>query len=201
MDRRTFLGASAVALTVTLLDQPNVLASGQVLKLPEPDTKGGLPLMQCLAKRHTNRDLGAEDLTLPEVSNILWAAYGVNRKDGRHVIPTARNQQKVMVFAVLGDGVWKYLPEKNSIEKVLDDDRRKDFDGSAMILLYAAPANDQFGGMHVGAMYQNVGLYCASKGYANCVKYMRCDILDSVLPFPDGWKVLISQSVGPVKKK
>ena len=154
------------------------------------------PLMECLKKRQTNRRLGSEDLTLPELSNLLWVAYGVNRSDGRHVIPTARNQQKVMLFAVLGDGVWKYLPEKNSIAKVLDGDRRSDFDGSSLILLFAAPTNDQFGGMHVGSMYQNVGLYCASKDYPNCVKHTRCDILDKVLPLPSGWKVLISQSIG-----
>ena len=197
MDRRTFLTASFIALTAQLLEQPQpAYAAGQVVVLPAPDKKGGLPLMQCLQKRQTNRHLGNEDLTLPEISNLLWAAYGVNRSDGRHVIPTARNQQKVMLFAALGDGVWKYLADKNSIEKVLDGDRRSAFDGSSMILLFAAPTSDMFGGMHVGSMYQNVALYCASQDYPNCVKHTNCNALDKYLPLPSGWKVLISQSIG-----
>ena len=201
MNRRTFLGLGGALVALSLIDQPPMaLASGQVVRLPAPDFQGGMSLMECLQKRHTDRNLGSEDFTLSELSNILWAAYGVNRPDGRHVIPTARNQQKVMLFVVLGDGVWKYLAEKNSIEKMLDGDRRKNFDGSSLILLYAAPGDDIFGGMHVGSMYQNVGLYCASKGYPNCVKYTHHDALDRVMPLPSGWKVLITQSVGSKQK-
>lgn len=197
MDRRSFIAAGSTILLANLLNPASSFGGGrQVVRLPAPTTTGGLPLMDCLQNRHTDRRLGSEDLPLPEISNILWAAFGVNREDGRHVVPTARNQQKVAVFAVLGDGVWRYLPEQNSIEKVVDGDRRKNFDGSSLILLYAAPSSDIFGGMHVGSMYQNVGLYCASQGFPNCVKYTGHDFLDKELPLPQGWKVLITQSVG-----
>ena len=193
--RRAFMTAATGALVVRLLHPAFASAGGKVVTLPKPMMQGGRPLLDCLRERATNRNLGGEDLTLTEISNLLWVAFGINRPDGRHVIPTARNAQKVCVYAVLGDGVWLYHPKNNSIECVLEGDQRKRFDGSALILLYAAPASDMFAGMHVGSMYQNVGLYCASKGFPNCVKYTNHDRLDKEIQLPQGWKVFITQSI------
>ena len=201
MQRRTFLLAGAATVATNLMGglwpaQANVT----LVQLPTPATTGGRPLLTCLKERHTDRHLGGEDIPLPQLSTLLWAAWGINRADGRHVIPTARNEQKVLLFVVLGDGVWQYLPEKNSIQKVLDGDQRRRFDGASLILLYAAPAGDIFSGMHVGSMYQNVGLFCAQEGLPNCVKYQRHDALDKELTLPRGWKVLITQSIGSLAR-
>ncbi|MCR5813508.1 MAG: nitroreductase family protein [Desulfovibrio sp.] len=197
MHKRSFLWVKASILALALCLTPDlVFANGQVVTLPAPDTSGGRPLMACLKDRKSERHFATDDISLPELSSLLWAAWGVNRADGRHVIPTARNEQKVRLLVVLGDGVWQYLPEKNSIEKVMDGDQRKRFDNASLILLYAAPAGELFSGMHVGSMYQNVALYCASEGLPNCVKYSRHDALGSELKLPKGWKVLITQSVG-----
>ncbi|MBR3663631.1 MAG: nitroreductase family protein [Desulfovibrio sp.] len=202
MHKRSFLWAGAAILALGFLGTPNLaLANGPVVVLPAPDTSGGRPLMACLKDRKTDRRLTGEDLPLPDLSSLLWAAWGVNRPDGRHVVPTARNEQKVMLFVVLSDGVWQYQPENNSIKKVLDGDQRKRFDNASLILLYAAPAGELFSGMHVGSMYQNVGLYCASEGLPNCVKYTRHDALAGELKLPKGWKVLITQSVGSARNR
>ncbi|MCR4667220.1 MAG: nitroreductase family protein [Desulfovibrio sp.] len=171
-------------------------ADGQIVQLPAPDMQGGRPLLACLKDRHSDHHPGGEDFTLPQLSTLLWSAWGINRPDGRHVIPTARNQQKIRLYAVLSDGVWQYLPERTSIQKVLDGDMRKRFDNATMIFLYAAPAGDIFSAMHVGSMYQNVALYCASEGFANCVKQASRDALDKELSLPKGYKVLITQSIG-----
>ena len=199
MHRRSFLWAGAVTLALTLFAAPDrIAANGTIVTLPVPNTSGGRPLMACLKDRKSERHLAGDDISLPELSSLLWAGFGVNRADGRHVVPTARNEQKVRLLVVLGDGVWQYLPEKNSIEKVLDGDQRRRFDNASLILLYAAPAGELFSGMHVGSMYQNVALYCASEGLPNCVKFSRHDALDGQLKLPKGWKVLITQSVGSV---
>ena len=197
MERRSFLVAGTATLAMALFDgvEP-VYARGQVVDLPAPMTSGGKALLQCMKERRTNRKLDGADLRLEQLSTLLWTAWGVNRADGRHVVPTARNEQRVQVYAVLADGVWQYQPEKNAIKKVLDGDQRKRFDGSTLILLYAGPKDDIFAGMHVGSMYQNVGLYCASEGLANCVKYTKHDLLDKELPLPKNWTVYIAHSLG-----
>ncbi|MCR5562665.1 MAG: nitroreductase family protein [Desulfovibrio sp.] len=197
MNRRDFLCAGATVAAAAMVLPGLAFAGGErtTVALQRPDTAGGKPLMTCLAERRTNRDLGREDVDLPTLGALLWAAWGINRENGRHVVPTAMNKQQVAVYAVRGDGVWEYLPKEHAIARVLEGDRRSLFDGSGLVLLYAAPREDRFAGMHVGSMYQNVGLCCASTGLANCVKFQKRDALDSELPLPKGWMTYISQSV------
>ena len=105
------------------------------------------------------------------------------------------NRQRIAVYAALKDGVWLYRPAEHVLELALAGDRRDDFDGSACVLLYAAPREDPFAGVHVGSMYQNVGLYCASSGLANCVKHQHHDALDRELSLSDGWEVVMVHSI------
>ena len=199
MNRRAFMGAGAAALIAGIIGPAEIARAtagdNRTLPLPKPDAAGGKPLMDCLRNRRTNRNLSRDDLDIATLGSLFWAAWGVNRDDGRHVIPTGRNRQEILVYAVRGDGVWEYIPRGHAMKRVINGDRRGDFDGAGCILLYAAPARDMFAPMHVGAMFQNVGLYCAATGLANCVKYQRRDALDAELPLPDGWMVHISHSV------
>ena len=105
------------------------------------------------------------------------------------------NNRQAMVFAVRSDGVWEYLPQELAMKRLVDGDRRSSFDGAGLVLLYAVPSEDRFAAMHVGSMYQNVGLYNASVGFANCVEYQRHDALDTELPLPQSLKTYITQSV------
>jgi hypothetical protein len=66
-----------------------------LIQLLPPQTKGGMPLMEALANRKTNRDFTQDELTPQQLSNLLWAAAGVNRPDGRRTAPTARNAQQI----------------------------------------------------------------------------------------------------------
>ncbi len=201
MDRRTFLGMSAAAAAALTLSGPTPVraaaaaADGKEIALPDPDREGGRPLMACLNARRSKHRPGKRELTTEQLSNVLWAAWGINDAKGKHVTPTAMNRRQIEVYAVLPDGVWLYLPEKHALKRVLMEDRRATFDNSGCILLYAAPVAEQFSPMHVGAIFQNVGLYCASAGLNNCVKYQRYDALDAELPLQNGWKVFITHSI------
>ena len=135
MDRRTFLSSAAAlviagASTAQAAEPAKGNGDGRVVELPKPDMKGGKPLMECLALRRTNRTFTDAELSLELLSGLLWSAWGVNRENGKHVIPTAMNYQKLIVFAVRGDGVWQYLPEKNAVKRVIAGDQRSRFDRS-----------------------------------------------------------------------
>lgn len=199
MDRRTFLSSAAAlviagASTAQAAGPAKGDGDGRIIELPKPDLKGGKPLMECLSLRRTSRTFTDAELSPELLSGLLWSAWGINRENGKHVIPTAMNYQKLIAFAVRGDGVWQYLPEKNAVKRVIAGDQRSRFDHSGCILLYCVPDDDPFGAMHCGSAYQGVGLYCASKGLANCVKWQHHDALDGQLPLPSGWKVAITQS-------
>ena len=174
--------------------------SAQSVKvLPSPDKLDGKSLMQALASRKSDRNISDKALSNQELSNLLWATWGVNRFDGKRTAPTARDSRKVEVYVVLADGVWLYNAVNNQLEQVLKTDERQKYSSAGATLLFAADASDDFAKMHVGSLYQNAGLYCASAGLANVVKGTGKDALKNVLTLPIGYEVMIIQSVGYAK--
>ncbi|MDR3320398.1 MAG: nitroreductase family protein [Desulfovibrio sp.] len=165
--------------------------------LPQPIKSGGIPLVEAMAKRKTAREFSGRGVSEQDLSNLLWAAWGVNRADGKRTIPTSRNRQEAIVFVVLKSGVWRYEAVKNTLILVADVDALFSFGNAPLTLIYAALAGDDSGGMHVGSMYQNVGLYCASAGLANVVKSTGRDALDALsLKLPSGYKAYVVHSIG-----
>ena len=189
------LCGALVALPACAKAAPGNESGAARMVLPAPDKSGGKPLMQALALRASNRSISRQPLPERDLSNVLWAAWGVNRPDGRRTVPTARNTQAVALYAAKADGVWRYEGERHELVKVLNEDWRSKFGGAPLTLIYAAEEGP-YAGMHVGSMYQNAGLYCASAGLANVVKGTGVSELRGRLPLPSGYSVLIIQLVG-----
>lgn len=168
----------------------------KITVLPEPDKTGGKTLMESLSLRKSDRSIDSRALSQQELSNLLWATWGANRSDGKRTAPTARNSQKVEVYAVLESGVWLYDGIKNELKLALDKDARNKYSPAGVTLLYAVPSNDSYGLMHAGSLYQNAGLYCASAGLANVVKASGKDALKGELKLPSGYEIVIIQSIG-----
>lgn len=185
----------ALCLQLVLVEKA-VAFDGQKISLPAPDKAGGMPLMQALANRHTSRDLKNDPLPSQELSNILWAAFGINREDGKRTAPTARDSRALYLYVAMQGGVYSYDAAKNELDMVLAADTRAKFGGAPVTLLYVAPENDPAAPLHVGSVYQNVGLYCASAGLANSVKLTGIDALKDELPLPKGLRVFIVHSIG-----
>lgn len=166
------------------------------MALPAPEKTGGKPLMEALAARSSNRSVADTALSDQTLSNLLWATWGVNRADGHRTAPTAKNTQAIQVYAALESGVWLYDGAKNELVMAMERDTRSTFGGAPLTLLYAVPEKDAAGGMHAGSLYQNAGLFCASEGLANVVKTTGSRALDGKLRLPEGYKVIVVQSVG-----
>lgn len=172
-------------------------AANSIISLPAPNTQGGMPLMQAMKQRKSERAFSDREVDPGDLSNVLWAAFGANREDGKRTVPTARNKKEALVYVALKSGVWLYDGERNTLEKRLDADLTGKL-GAPLVLLYAAK-DEPYGGMHVGSMYQNVGLYCASKGMANVVKAQGVAVVaphQAALGLPDGYVFFIVQAVG-----
>ena len=169
------------------------------MELPAPNKTGGMPLMQALnARRSTKTNYSGAALSAQQLSDLLWATWGANREDGRRTAPTAMNRQDVRVYVALENGVWQY-DAGHALIKVLDGDWRGQMGGGSLTLLYAIPQANEWGGAHVGSLYQNAALYCASVGLGNFVHISGLHALDGKLPLPDGWKIFIIQTVGLLK--
>ncbi len=209
MNRRTFLKAVPAlgvlgiasssfaedANTTTGAVQPTQpIAAGEVIKLNPPDLNGGISLMQSLNKRKSTRDISDKKLTIQQLSDVLWAADGVNRSDGKRTSPAAMGVYCVDIYAVLPEGIYLYDPAKHELAPVAKGDFRKtagmqDFVFIAPLnLVYVftlrnpkeshgtAPVPEErrkvWGDVEAGCMVQNVYLYCASQGLAAVVRGM-----------------------------
>lgn len=170
--------------------------------LPAPQTTGGKPLMDALSERKSERSFSERELDAQTTSNLLWAAFGINRPgEGKRTAPTASNKQNIYIYVLRPDGAWMYDPKSNSLRHVVNEDLRymllqSSARNAPFTLLYVAQ-DDANSRMHAGSLYQNVGLFCASAGLNNAVR-MSIDArsLNQALKLTDGNEVLISQTVG-----
>ena len=180
--------------------------------LPEPDLKSGKPLMQCFAQRRSSRSFSTEKLPDQIISEILFAADGVTRRDGRKTVPTARNAQNQRVYVFMADGIYLYNGRKHALRPVLQGDYRSKcgtqaFHGKAPLILVfvsemtavgnTAELQALYAGNHSGSASQNVYLYAASKGLSTVV----CGLLDrkvlkEILKLKENEQVIFSQPVG-----
>ena len=192
--RPPFLSAPLLALSLVFVAPCAGMAEN--VSLPAPDTAGGLPLMQALAQRHTTRSLSKEPLDQATLGNLLWAAWGQNRSDGKRTAPSARNRQALKLYVNKTDGLWLYDAAGHRLERIAATPLGSPLDEAAVVLLFAVPEEDPYGGMHIGSVYQNVGLFCASAGLGNVVKASTTRDASRFSFLPDGWRVLATQSVG-----
>lgn len=170
-------------------------AGSDTIALPPVEKQGGMSLMQALEKRKTTRTFSSETISEQLLSNLLWATYGVSRDDGRRTIPTARNQQRIQLYVALSSGIWLYDSAKNNLTRVLAKDVRPQLGAGQIMLIYAAP-EEQWADMHVGSMYQNAGLYCASVGLGNVVRAQAVPAVKKLLLLPTDYTVRMVQAIG-----
>src|SRR5664279_4637109 len=96
------------------------------ITLNPPDLKRGLPVMEAFSKRASNTDFSDKKLSVQDLSDLLFAANGVNRKDlSKRTAPSAMNAQDVDVYVFLGEGVYIYDAFKNVLTPVVSGDQRK----------------------------------------------------------------------------
>jgi len=114
-----------LCLAVLAFPAPVVAQQLQPVDLPAPQTTGGMPLMQALKARHSTREFSSRKLPLQELSNLLWAAFGVNRPaSGKRTAPSAMNWQETDIYVATADGLYVYDAGGNKLDPVLAEDVR-----------------------------------------------------------------------------
>ena len=170
------------------------------IKLPAPDTTGGKPLMEAITQRKSTREFSAKAIEDKDLSNILYAAWGISH-DGKRTIPTSQNKQDLNVYVIKASAVWKYEAKENVLKFVSDDNvsqyiNLQDYTKEAPLTLIFTGKDSKSASMNAAAAYQNVGLYCASRGLNNVVRgYADMDKVAETLNL-DKEKVVITQVIG-----
>ncbi|MFO7915405.1 MAG: SagB/ThcOx family dehydrogenase [Candidatus Krumholzibacteriales bacterium] len=186
----------------------------KTVKLPEPDRKGGRPLMQVLSDRKTSRSFSVSDLPEQVLSNLLWAAFGINRPEsGKRTAPSAVNWQEIDIYVARADGVYLYNPGDHSLEPYMEEDirehtGRQEFTSTAPAnLIYVADHTRMKGtdrdqkifytAADTGFISQNVYLYCSSEGLATVViGAVDKEGLEKVMNLKPHQRVVLTQTVG-----
>jgi len=95
------------------------------IKLPEPQTDGGRPLMEVLKDRKSVRSFKSDTLSLQVLSDLCWAAFGINRPEsGRRTAPSARNRQEIDVYVALQKGLFLYDALTHQLNPITNQDLR-----------------------------------------------------------------------------
>ena len=119
------------------------------IRLPRPQQDGGKTVWLSLRERKTTRDMREERLPPQVLSNLLWAAFGVNRKDGPmgrtgRTAPSGLNLQSIDIYVALPEGVYLYEPVPNHLSPILAQDirpmtnRRPQAGAAPAVLIYVA---------------------------------------------------------------
>lgn len=180
---------------VTLALAAVMTMTAQERKLPAPSFRGGMPMNEVLAKRHSVRVFDPNrEVSDSTLGQLLWMAAGVNRPDaepGRFGVPanrcnpTALNWQEIRVFVFDNKGVWEYLPAAHALSLAKEGDHRaliagtkefaQDFVLNAPVsIVFVAdmsklPEDDRTQAMALvdaGIACENLNLACVSEGIA-----------------------------------
>ena len=188
-----------------------------VIRLPQPDKNVAMPLYQALAQRASAREYS--DAPIPEsiLSQLLWAACGINREDGRLTVPSAMNTQEELVYVCRKDGAWLFNAKENTLNKVCDKDIRKDLAGrqtsvanAPVFLVIVSDLNKykfkdsktaMFGAIDAGYVSQNICLACEALGLATVPRgSMDHEAVKNALGLKEGQELLLNHPVGYRKK-
>lgn len=203
--------ASFVLSAAFLAASMNLCAAEKTIKLPPPDKAGGKPLMQCLTERKSERKFDSKPLPPQILSDLLYAADGISRPDGRKTVPTARNLQSQEVYAAMADGLYLYHPKTHSLDLVKAGDIREKCGMQAIhktapiVLIYVGDVSKIgknaaekvfYAANHAGYASQNVYLYCTSAGLATVVcGLVNKPELEKAMELPGTKRIQLTQPV------
>ena len=207
--------AAGLMASAALAAAPGVTAARELkpIELPSPRTEGGMPVMSALKARRSTREYSERPLSPQILSDLMWAAFGINRPSGDRTAPYWRHIMVIDVYAAMADGVWLYEPKAHALLPHLAADIRadtglQDFVAKAPInLVYVAHGERManisseerrlFASVDTGFIGQNVYLFCASEGLATvfrgAIDYRK---LDRMMNLPAEQFVTFAQTVG-----
>lgn len=209
----TVLVAAVVLTAGSLMSGADRPATARA-RLPKPKTEGGMPLMEALKKRRSSRRFAARKLPEKVLSDLLWAAFGVNRPDGRRTAPSAVNWQEIDIYVAMADGLWLFDAKAHDLKPVLKKDIRaltgtQGFVKDAPVnLIYVADFARMSGARRerdkvfysaadTGFISQNVYLFCAGEGLATVVRgLVDRAALAKAMGLRKDQRIILAQSVG-----
>lgn len=194
------------------------IPADSIIKLPEPDKTLDASLMQALTDRASQREFADKQLSLEDLSSLLWAANGVNREDGKRTAPSAVNAQDVDIYVSMASGAYLYDAKQSQLTRITTEDLRSAVCGkqpmeAPVFLVMVAdisrypeglasqrPLVESFAAMDAGYVSQNICLYCSAAKLATVPRAsMDKEALTKSLNLKDTQIPLLNNPVGYMK--
>lgn len=184
------------------------------IKLLAPRAEGGKSLVQALKERKTLREFSPRELPLQVLSEMLWAACGINRPDsGGRTAPSAMNMQEIDIYVATKDGLYLFDAKENMLQPILAEDIRGLTGKQAFVkeapvnLIYVANLSKMsklspedvnfYAATDTGFISENVYLYCASEGLATVVRgWVDKPALAKAMKLGSDKIIVLAQTVG-----
>lgn len=205
-------------LLVCLMLSAAAFAADKVVKLPKPNLNRSGAVMKALSERQSTREYALKALSLADLSDLLWAANGINRSDsGKRTAPSAMNKQDVDVYVVLPDGTYLYDAKNHQLNLVAEGDHRGAVAGGQAFVKTApvslvlisdisrfgdakSARNQLMGAMDAGIVSQNISLFCSSANLATVPRAsMDFDQLKKLLKLKETQMPMMNHPVGYFK--
>lgn len=180
------------------------------IKLNDPDKSRGLAMMQALAVRASVREYSDQKLSLQDLSDLLWAANGVNRpEEGKRTAPSAMNSQECDIYVFLQEGIYFY----NAFDLLLAPLRSGDYrpltgvaDAPVGLVLVSDISKFRSGedslkivwaAMDAGIVSQNISLFCAATGLKTCPRAgLEREKIQEILALKSTQYLMLNHPVG-----
>lgn len=185
------------------------------VKLLNPDKERGLPFMEALSIKASVREWSTEQLSLHDLSDLLWAADGINRPaEGKRTASSAMNAQDIDIYTFTEDGIYLYDAQQNILNQIVIGDYRSlagKTDAPVNLVLISdisrfRAGNDSlklgWANMDAGIVSQNISLFCAATGLKTRPRasFPGADKIRELLKLTGTQYILLNHPVGYLKK-
>jgi len=218
MKKRILSGLSIIFICLFIYSSLANARDIEPIKLLPPELKVGKLLMQALKDRESRRDFSPEEIPLQTLSNLLWAANGINRPAIQHkTAPSAMNMQEIDIYVARKDGLYLFDAENNTLEPILMKNimavtgKQAFVEDAPINLIFVADFSkmsrlsgaekDFYAAIDTGYISQNVYLFCASGNLATVARgWIDKPALAKAMNLRPDQKVILAQTVGYPKK-
>ncbi len=186
----------------------------KVISLNPPDLTIGSNTMKTFSDRASVREFDSTMLNIQDLSNLLWAANGVNRKEsGKRTAPSAQNAQDIDIYVCMKTGIYFYDGQKHLLNLVAEGDYRKFTEwkkeattlAPVICLMVSDISRFKFGpdslktvwgAIDAGIVSQNICIFCAAVGLSTRPRAgMNQEKLREVLKLKDSQLLLMNNPV------
>ena len=163
--------------------------------------------MQALKERKSVREFSDKEIDLQTLSNLLWAANGVNRPDGKRTAPSALDRRDIEIYLCQKDGAYHYQADKNILTQLSTEDCRLRNAPITLILVSDTtkephiPGVKDWGNIDGGIVSQNISLFASAMGLATVPQgTMPREKLTKILKLKKGFELVLNHPVGYPKE-